>query len=86
MIYENINRRYGGRYGSAMGSGGMSYYSIETKPIWDALHDYRENNIPEGTEMYDEQWDAICYAMAICISPNFNKHSLVASLEVAEQE
>jgi len=64
----------------------MSYYSIETKPIWNALHDYREKYIPEGTKEHDELWDDICYAMAICISPNFNKHSLTASLEEAEQE
>jgi len=33
--------------------------------IWDALHDYRENSIPENQDkMYDEQWDEICGAMA----------------------
>ena len=32
--------------------------------IWDALHCFREDCIPEGEEMYDEQWDEICGAMA----------------------
>jgi hypothetical protein len=32
--------------------------------IWDALHAYREDCIPEGDESYDRQWDAICTAMA----------------------
>ncbi len=32
--------------------------------IWDALQGYREDCIPEGDEMYDEQWDDICTAMA----------------------
>jgi hypothetical protein len=31
--------------------------------IWDALHGYRENCIPEGEE-YDPIWDDICTAMA----------------------
>lgn len=32
--------------------------------IWDALHSYREDCIPEGDLFYDEQWDQICTAMA----------------------
>ncbi len=40
--------------------------------IWDALHDYRENCIPQYNDndftkdevSYDEQWDEICGAMA----------------------
>jgi len=40
--------------------------------IWDALHDYRENCIPQFNDnkfnddqiSYDEQWDEICGAMA----------------------
>jgi len=32
--------------------------------IWDALHGYREDCIPEGDEAYDEQWSDICTAMA----------------------
>ena len=32
--------------------------------IWEALHDYRENCIPEGDEMYDSMWDDICTARA----------------------
>lgn len=36
--------------------------SLET--VWDALHAYREDLIPEGDEAYDSQWDDICTAMA----------------------
>jgi hypothetical protein len=33
--------------------------------IWEALHGYRENCIPEGGDpAYDEQWNDICSAMA----------------------
>ena len=32
--------------------------------IWDALHGYREDCIPEGDEAYDDQWSDICTAMA----------------------
>ena len=32
--------------------------------VWEALGAYREDLIPEGEEMYDEQWDDICTAMA----------------------
>jgi len=32
--------------------------------IWDALHGFREDCIPEGDTSYDEQWDDICTAMA----------------------
>ena len=31
--------------------------------IWDALHGYRENCLPESEE-YDHIWDDICTAMA----------------------
>ena len=34
--------------------------------IWDALHAYREDLIPEGDPQYDEIWSDICTAMA-CI-------------------
>lgn len=34
------------------------------KVIWEALHDYRENCIPEGRPTNDEQWEEICYVMA----------------------
>ena len=34
---------------------------VET--VWDALHAYREDLIPEGDEMYDDQWDDICSEM-----------------------
>jgi hypothetical protein len=33
--------------------------------IWEVLHAYREDNIPEGIDNNDETWDDICYAMAI---------------------
>lgn len=32
--------------------------------IWDALHSFREHQLPEGDDQYDEQWDDICTAMA----------------------
>mgnify|MGYP003631546617 FL=1 len=33
--------------------------------VWDALHGFREDSIPEGQDkMYDEQWDEICGVMA----------------------
>ena len=32
--------------------------------IWNALHSYREDCIPEGDLLYDDQWDQICTAMA----------------------
>lgn len=31
--------------------------------IWNALHGYREDCIPEHDPMYDEEWDSICNAM-----------------------
>ncbi|CAB4195294.1 hypothetical protein UFOVP1298_10 [uncultured Caudovirales phage] len=33
--------------------------------IWEALHAYREDLIPEGDELYDELWGDICLAMAV---------------------
>ena len=32
--------------------------------VWDALHGFRENCIPEGTRAYDDHWGEICTAMA----------------------
>lgn len=32
--------------------------------LWDALHCYRDCLIPEGDEMYDQEWDELCTAMA----------------------
>tara|TARA_R110002074_G_scaffold395060_1_gene582958 strand:+ start:22 stop:210 length:189 start_codon:yes stop_codon:yes gene_type:complete len=32
--------------------------------IWEVLHGYREDLIPEGDESYDSQWDDICESMA----------------------
>ena len=35
-----------------------------TEEIWKALHAFREALIPEGDEMYDDQWSDITTAMA----------------------
>ena len=35
-----------------------------TEEIWKALHAFREDLIPEGDEMYDDQWNDITTAMA----------------------
>ncbi len=32
--------------------------------VWDALHAFREDCIPESDPMYDDQWDDICTGMA----------------------
>lgn len=32
--------------------------------VWDALHAYRADLIPEGDKQYDEIWSDICTAMA----------------------
>lgn len=32
--------------------------------LWNALHGYREDCIPEGNAEYDKEWDDICFAMA----------------------
>lgn len=32
--------------------------------IWQALHAYREDCIPEGEKFYDDEWSDICTAMA----------------------
>ena len=32
--------------------------------LWEALWGFRDDCIPEGDPMYDEQWDNICTAMA----------------------
>jgi hypothetical protein len=37
----------------------------ELNVVWDALHGYRENCIPEGQKQYDHEWNAICTAMAL---------------------
>ena len=36
----------------------------ELETVWDALYAFREDLIPEGEEMYDEQWDNICTSMS----------------------
>ena len=32
--------------------------------VWVALQNYREDCIPEGDAMYDNEWNDICTAMA----------------------
>lgn len=32
--------------------------------VWAALWEYREKQIPEGDSEHDEEWDALCTAMA----------------------
>jgi hypothetical protein len=45
----------------------MIYVDLENQldTIWEALHDFRCEVIPEGNGAFDEQWDNICYAMAV---------------------
>lgn len=38
--------------------------AIDLEIIWNALHGFRETQIPEGTPEYDEQWDEITTQMA----------------------
>tara|TARA_B100000902_G_C27108561_1_gene812383 strand:+ start:143 stop:307 length:165 start_codon:yes stop_codon:yes gene_type:complete len=48
---------------------------IDLKTVWDALHAYREDCIPEGIDpMYDEQWDDICHSMAVIMAALGVKH------------
>lgn len=44
------------------------------KTIWTALEMVREDCIPEGDPMYDDQWGDICTAMA-WISEALNIHT-----------
>jgi hypothetical protein len=37
----------------------------QLQTVWDALHAYREDLIPEGDEQFDEIWDDVCLAMAV---------------------
>ena len=47
----------------------MNTYPIDfaqhLETVWEALHAYREDLIPEGDEGYDEIWSDICLAMAV---------------------
>ena len=36
----------------------------ELNRIWEVLHTYREDCIPEGSMSNDDEWDDICYTMA----------------------
>jgi hypothetical protein len=33
--------------------------------IWEALHSYREDCIPESDPNHNEEWEDICLAMAV---------------------
>lgn len=39
--------------------------NIDLNVIWRALHSYREDLIPDGQPEYDDEWDDICYQMAL---------------------
>jgi hypothetical protein len=41
-----------------------SVNNIDLNIIWNALHSYREDCIPEGEPTYDREWDEICTQMA----------------------
>jgi hypothetical protein len=54
--------------------------------IWEALHGYRENCIPEGGDpAYDEQWNDICSAMAY-IQEELGVPEIVDNAEADPQE
>lgn len=38
--------------------------NIDLTIIWNALHSYREDCIPENDPTYDDEWDQICTHMA----------------------
>ena len=38
--------------------------NIDLTVIWNALHSYREDCIPESEPTYDREWDEICTQMA----------------------
>ena len=41
--------------------------TVALNTVWDVLHQYRENLIPPDRPdtSYDEEWDEICFAMAV---------------------
>lgn len=41
-----------------------SVNNIDLNIIWNALHSYREDCIPENDPTYDDEWDNICTQMA----------------------
>lgn len=49
--------------------------------IWTALHSYREEQIPEGDESYDREWDEIATAMA-WLTEEIKEPSTLASLVI----
>jgi len=46
---------------------GVNMHDIEKQLeiIWNALHSYREDCIPESDPSYNEEWEDICLAMAV---------------------
>lgn len=38
-------------------------YASWLTTVWDALHGFREDCIPEGDALFDAQWDELCTAM-----------------------
>ena len=54
-------------HGIKRGDKNMQFYSSDYKSwleiIWNALHGYREDCIPEHDPMHDKQWNDITYAM-----------------------
>lgn len=37
--------------------------AMNLRVVWEALADYRDKIIPEGTRAHDAQWEEICEAM-----------------------
>lgn len=56
---------------------------IDLNVIWDALHEYRENNIPEGNPEHDDKWSDICTQMA-WISEDLNARGVYTETEVQD--
>ena len=56
---------------------------IDLEIIWNALHEYRENNIPEGNPEHDDQWSDICTQMA-WISEDLNARKVYTETEVQD--
>ncbi len=43
--------------------------------VWNALHTYRDDSIPEGIDNNDENWEEICEAMRV-LTGDVNMHLL----------
>ncbi len=48
-----------------LGVNNMHDIEKQLEIIWDALHSYREDCIPESDPSYNEEWEDICLAMAV---------------------